>query len=72
LENPRKELEEHYYKPDHQNLFDLGYMPTHDVETEMKSTLLDLIKYRLRVEAKKDVLIPDIRWDGRRQKVNFL
>lgn len=72
LENPRKELEEHYYKPDHQNLFDLGYSPTHDVETEMKDMLLDLIKYRARIEAKKDVLIPDIRWDGRRQKVSYL
>lgn len=72
LENPRKEMEEHYYNPDHQHLFDLGYKPTHDVEAEMHIMLRDLIKYRGRIEAKKDVLIPDVRWDGTRRKVSFL
>ena len=72
LENPRKEMEEHYYKPDHQNLRDLGYKPTHDVEAEMKIMLTDLMKYRERIEAKKEVLIPKIRWDGTRHKVAYL
>ncbi|MCC7355275.1 MAG: NAD-dependent epimerase/dehydratase family protein [Anaerolineae bacterium] len=72
LENPRKEMEEHYYKPDHQHLFDLGYQPTHDVEAEMRIMLRDLMRYRARIEAKQDVLIPDVRWDGRREKVRFL
>nr|MBA3430798.1 NAD-dependent epimerase/dehydratase family protein [Actinomycetota bacterium] len=31
LANPRVELEEHYYNPDHQQLADLGYKPTRDV-----------------------------------------
>jgi UDP-sulfoquinovose synthase len=72
LENPRDEMEEHYYRPDHQHLFDLGYKPTHDVEAEMGIMLRDLIKYRERIEAKRDVLIPDVRWNGRREKVRFL
>ncbi|MFZ0913465.1 MAG: NAD-dependent epimerase/dehydratase family protein [Candidatus Korobacteraceae bacterium] len=72
LENPRKEMEEHYYKPDHQNLRDLGYKPTHDVEAEMKIMLTDLMKYRERIEAKKEVLIPKIRWDGTSHKVAYL
>jgi len=72
LENPRKELEEHYYKPDHQHLFDLGYQPTHDVEAEMRIMLRDLVRYRGRIEARKDVLIPDVRWDGTRRRVSFL
>jgi len=72
LENPRKEREEHYYKPDHQHLFDLGYQPTHDVEAEMKIMLSDLLEYRERIEAKRAALIPDVRWDGRREKVKFL
>lgn len=72
LENPRKEREEHYYNPDHQHLFDLGYRPTHGVETEMQIMLRDLMKYRDRIEMKRDVLIPDVRWDGRREKVRFL
>jgi UDP-sulfoquinovose synthase len=72
LENPREELEEHYYNPDHDKLFELGYRPTHDVEAEMKIMLDDLMRYRDRIEAKKDVLIPDVRWDGTRKKVKYL
>ncbi len=72
LENPRKEMEEHYFNPDHQHLLDLGYKPTHDVEKEMKIMMQDLIKYKDRIEARKEALIPDIRWDGKRNKVSFL
>jgi UDP-sulfoquinovose synthase len=72
LENPRQEMEEHYYKPDHQNLLDLGYQPTHDVEAEMKIMLTDLIKCRDRIESKRAALIPEIRWDGTHQKVGYL
>lgn len=72
LENPRKEMENHYYNPDHRHLLDLGYKPTHDVEQELRIILKDLIKYRGRIEEKKGVLIPDIRWDGTRRKSKFL
>jgi len=72
LENPRKELEEHYYKPDHRHLLDLGYQPTHDVESEMQIMLKDLMRFRDRIAAKKEVLIPDVRWDGTRRKVSFI
>ena len=72
LENPRREMEEHYYNPDHQHLLDLGYEPTHDVEQGIKIMLQDLIKCKDRIEARKEALIPDIRWDGTRKKVQFL
>jgi UDP-sulfoquinovose synthase len=72
IENPRQEKEDHYYHPDHRNLLDLGYKPTHDVEQELRIMLRDLIKYRDRIEDKKEVLIPDIRWDGTRRKSRFL
>lgn len=72
LENPRKEMEEHYYRPDHDNLLDLGYQPTHDMETDLRLMLRDLMRYRHRIEAKREVLIPDIRWERRRCKVRFL
>ncbi len=73
LENPRVEMEEHYYRPDHQNLFDLGYRPTHDVEAEIGIMLQDLLKYRQRIEIKKDLFIPDVRWStAGRSKVNFI
>jgi len=72
IENPRKEAEEHYYNPDHCHLLDLGYKPTHDVEQELRIILKDLLKYRGRIEEKKEALIPDIRWDGTRRKSRFL
>jgi UDP-sulfoquinovose synthase len=72
LENPRKELEEHYYNPDHKHLLNLGYQPTHDMEAELRIMVHDLAKYRSRIEAVKGVLIPDIRWDGTRRKSQFL
>ena len=72
LVNPRKELEEHYYEPDHQNLLDLGYSPTHDVEAEVTIMLEHLRKYSDRIEARREVLIPDVRWDGNKTKSNFI
>ncbi len=72
LTNPRKELEEHYFKPDHRHLLDLGYQPTHDVESEMRIMIEDLIGCRSRIEEMKEALIPDVHWDGRREKVSFI
>ncbi|HHL40752.1 MAG TPA: NAD-dependent epimerase/dehydratase family protein [Deltaproteobacteria bacterium] len=72
LENPRQEMEEHYYNPDHEHLLRLGYKPTHDVEAEMRIMIKDLIKYRDRIEARKEALIPDVRWSGERRKVSFV
>ena len=72
VENPRVELEEHYYNPDHKHLLDLGYKPTHDIEAEMEVMLKDLVKYKQRIEARAHALIPDIRWDGSRKKVSYL
>jgi UDP-sulfoquinovose synthase len=72
LENPRVEAEEHYYNPDHRNLLDLGYQPTHDVETELRVMLEDLIAHEGRIRNWQSRLIPDVRWDGRRRPVEFL
>lgn len=71
-ENPRKELEEHYYNPDRQHLIDLGYVPTHDVKSEIRVMLEDLLPHRERIEAHKDILVPDIRWDGARRRSEVL
>ncbi|MCP4419610.1 MAG: NAD-dependent epimerase/dehydratase family protein [Chloroflexi bacterium] len=72
IETPRDELEEHYFNPDHQHLLDLGYQPTHDLEAEMKIMLQDLMEYRKRIEIYRQVLIPDIRWDGSRRKSAYV
>lgn len=72
LENPRVEMEEHYFNPDHQNLLDLGYEPTHDVEKEIEIMFKDLMLYKDRIEEKKGALLPDITWAGERKKSNYI
>lgn len=72
LENPRREMEAHYYNPDRKGLLELGYKPSGDIEREIAGMLTDLAKYRSRIEAKRDVLVPKIRWSGRRRSSTWL
>ncbi len=72
VDNPRSELEEHYYNPDHAQLLSLGYRPTADMATELKTALADLFRYKDRLRARREALIPDIRWDGRRRRSDYL
>ncbi len=72
VENPRMESEEHHYNPDHKHLLDLGYQPTHDMESELRLIFKDLTKYRERIETRKYASFPDIRWDGSRRKSEYL
>ncbi len=72
IENPRMEMEQHYYNPDHHHLLDLGYQPTHDVEHEMSLMLEDLVRFKDRIFAREEALDPDIRWDGSRKQSAYL
>lgn len=72
VENPRMELEEHYYNPDHKKLLELGYKPTSDMDGELKIMIGDLVKYSHRVLARAHAITPDVRWDGRREKVDYI
>jgi UDP-sulfoquinovose synthase len=65
-DNPRKELDQHYFNPDRNHLIELGYEPRHDVKAEVQLMLNDLSQHKSRILQKKDMLIPDIRWDGSR------
>jgi hypothetical protein len=60
IDNPRKEAEEHYYNPSHQKLFDLGYVPTRDIQTEIESLLYSLMQYKDKVI--KEVIMPTTTW----------
>ena len=74
VENPRAAIErqEHYFAPDHQRLQHLGYQPTHDVATEVRDMLEDLLPHRDRIAKHQQALLPDVHWDGRRQHVGYL
>lgn len=72
VENPRMEMEEHYYRPDRQKLLDLGYRPSRDMDGEIQTMLEDLMECRERIQARREVLLPEVRWDGARRRVGFL
>src|SRR6266566_4774293 len=64
VENPRIEMEEHFYKVEHENLKKLGFRPTRAIEEELEIMLTDLAKFKSRVRARKDAITPRVRWKG--------
>ncbi|MGB0669915.1 MAG: NAD-dependent epimerase/dehydratase family protein, partial [Rhodospirillales bacterium] len=72
LENPRIEREEHYFKPDHAKLLDLGYQPNHDIKGEMALAIKDLIPHRARIQAHMKAITPAIHWNGPRETCHYL
>ncbi len=67
-DNPRHEMEEHYYQPDRQHLLDLGYQPSRDMRAVVAGMLRALRQHKARIKAHEAVLIPDIRWDASRRR----
>ena len=59
-ENPRIELEEHYYNPDHQKVIELGLVP-HNMEKEIEKMFTDLKPFQDRV--KKEAIDAKIKWN---------
>ena len=72
IENPRVEQEDHHYNPDHQNLLDLGYQPTRNMDDELENMLADLIANKERIASREEAVFPDIRWDGTRERSEYL
>ena len=60
VDNPRVELEEHYYNPTHTKLLELGLHPTLLSETLIESMLSVIQRYRDRVIV--DVIDPVTQW----------
>jgi UDP-sulfoquinovose synthase len=64
FENPRLEKENHYYKADHNILKELGFKPTRLIDDEIDIMLDDLIRYKDRINEKRDSIIKFLRWQG--------
>jgi UDP-sulfoquinovose synthase len=62
IENPRLEMEEHYYNPDKEILPSLGFKPTNDIDDELRVTIPKLMLYKKRIEAVKTSISPKIKW----------
>jgi UDP-sulfoquinovose synthase len=61
VENPRVELESHYYNATHTKLLDLGLEPTHLGEELVESIIHAIERYKDRVIA--DAIEPRTRWN---------
>lgn len=60
LENPRVELEDHYFNAKNTKLIDLGLQP-HNLSDSLLDSLLNFaVKYQDRVD--KDQILPKVRW----------
>jgi UDP-sulfoquinovose synthase len=60
LPNPRTEADKHYYNPAHQKLFNLGYIPTTDIKSELVKLINDLMPFKDRVI--KEHIMPTTTW----------
>jgi UDP-sulfoquinovose synthase len=60
IENPRKEPEEHYYKPAHSGLLDLGLEP-HFMSDDIIAGMLEQVR-RHRDRIVPDRILPRVRW----------
>ncbi|PYI55661.1 NAD-dependent epimerase/dehydratase family protein [Paenibacillus flagellatus] len=71
VDNPRMEMEDHHYRPEHDALFRLGYEPTRDIDPVLRSMIAALLPHADRIRRKREALLPDIRWDGRRSRAEY-
>jgi UDP-sulfoquinovose synthase len=62
VENPRVEAEDHYYNVDRESLRNLGFRPTMTLDKELDIMLNDLLRFKSRIEAKRDVIAPRTKW----------
>ena len=60
IPNPRKEMEEHYYLPDHNKLRKLGYHSS-NIHNCIRDLLIDILPYKDRVN--KEVILPVTTWE---------
>ncbi|ABC98792.1 UDP-sulfoquinovose synthase [Thermostichus sp. MS-CIW-21] len=62
LENPRVELEEHYYNAKNTKLLDLGLQPHYLSDSLLDSLLNFALKYKDRVDVRQ--ILPKVKWKG--------
>lgn len=60
IDNPRKELEEHYYNPTHSGLLDLGLTPHFMTDDVVASMLEAVITHKDQIDMRK--ILPRVGW----------
>jgi len=67
LENPRIELEDHYYNPAHSKLLTLGLQP-HFLSDELLGSMIGTIaRYKSRI--KREIVLPRVKWGGQAKEL---
>ncbi|MEM0129994.1 MAG: NAD-dependent epimerase/dehydratase family protein, partial [Thermoplasmatales archaeon] len=62
VKNPRVESEDHYYNPEHETLYRLGYRPGSSLKDTIREMILDLKKNKGRLESLRSVIMPRTVW----------
>ena len=70
VNNPRLELEEHYYNPAHSKLLALGLNPHFLSDVLIDSVLKRIQMFQDRI--KRDIVLPRIKWDSQAQEIEEL
>jgi len=60
IDNPRKELEDHYYNPKHSGLLDLGLKPHFMTNEVLQSMLEKIIDHKDSIEKRR--IMPRVKW----------
>lgn len=63
IENPRKELEEHYYNAKHHGLLELGLKPHYMTDEVISSMLEQVLKYKGSIDERK--VHPRVKWSAK-------
>ena len=62
VENPRVEMDQHYYNPENKKLRNMGYVPVGDLRKDIDSILMDVDRFRERAEQVKNAIAPRTFW----------
>lgn len=71
IENPRIEPEIHYYNPQHDKLYKMGWRPKRTLEDELEIMFEDLLPHKKKMQKYLPKIVPQIKWrprDGRKGK----
>lgn len=60
IDNPRKELEDHYYNPVHSGLAELGLEPHYMTDSIVADMLEKIMKYKKRIQTAR--ILPRVKW----------
>jgi UDP-sulfoquinovose synthase len=60
IENPRKELEDHYYNPTHSGLLELGLKPHFMTDDMVKAMLEQVMRYKDQIDVR--MVMPRVKW----------